>query len=105
MSYVDDLRNATGIALVADLTQLRSKEHDARYPNLLFGPWDQQAPAWQRVRLASGLHAIMIEQRALSDAQRRELGAFRLRQFVLCEWYDAQRVAADHLALDPAMDE
>jgi hypothetical protein len=105
MSHVNDRHEATEIALVADLTQLRANEHDARYPNLLFGPWDQQAPAWQRMRSASGLHAVMIEQRALSEAQRRELGAFRLRQFVLCEWYDAQRVAADRLAFDPDMDD
>src|SRR5215471_12770567 len=87
MSHVDDLHEATGIALVADLTHLRANEHDARYPNLLFGPWDQQAPAWQRVRSASGLHAVMIEQRALSEAQRRELGAFRFLQFFVYHRY------------------
>src|SRR4029077_1785601 len=103
MSQVDGVNEAAGEFMVADLMQLRTMEHEARYPNLLFGLWDHQAPAVRRVRAASGLYTTIVEQRALSAAQWRELGSFRLRQFVLCKWYDAQRIAADHLVIDPAM--
>jgi hypothetical protein len=88
----------------ASQTHISVVEREARYPALLFGPWGVRPPVWQRQRQDSYLRATIVEQGALTDAQWRQLGAFRLHQFILCGWYDARRVESDRIDGDPALD-
>jgi hypothetical protein len=104
-------RHEKGIPVTADDSNLDASqartlaaEREARYPDLLSGPWGMRPPVWRRQRPASGFCATILEQSALTTAQWRQLGVFRLHQFILCGWYDARRVETDRVVIDPSLD-
>jgi GNAT superfamily N-acetyltransferase len=83
--------------------QVRAAQREALYPELLTGTDSASTSALlYRERRQSGLITVLLYHGALSPAQRLALAEFRLHQFVLCGWYDAERVATDQLTGDPA---
>lgn len=87
------------------LEQVRAAQLDAAYPELLVDTASDPMPALiYRERRQSGLIETILHHGALSEAQRQALAEFRLHQFVLCDWFEAERVAADHLTGDPGFD-
>jgi hypothetical protein len=77
-------------------------EMEARYPELLSAVGD--CALWRRRRSGLGLVTTIIEHQALTSLQRQRIAEFRLRQFVLWDWYDARRVAAEACERDPIVD-
>jgi hypothetical protein len=92
----------TAISLVEDI---RVQESLARYPELLVPASHDRQPEWRHERRIPGLITTILAQNALTPTQRRSLAALRLRQFILCDWYDATRVVADRLDGDPIVAE
>jgi hypothetical protein len=85
---------------------LQAAEEAARYSELFIATYGSGAPPLaRRVRARSDLVTLAYRHDTLSPNQWQALGGFRLRQFVLWEWYDAERVRADGLTVDPAFAE
>src|SRR5262249_42855460 len=82
--------------------KIRAWQRDMTYPELLFESAGNGLPSFLcRKHRTSGLITTIIRHGALMETQWRALAEFRLHQFVLLGWYDAERVAADQLTADP----
>lgn len=85
------------------LRVIRAFQAQARYPALLTGLRGREDVAYQE-RCGSGLITVAIEQKLLGDEELKALGAFRLQQYLLCGWYDPQKVLADQAETDPELE-
>lgn len=86
--------------------QARRRQAEARYPELFFGPWLRPDGALTyRRRSNIGLVSVAVRHGALTRRQRAALGEFRLQQYILCGWYDAERVKVRRLRADPALEQ
>jgi hypothetical protein len=93
------------VALLADQEAVQIQEHEARYPELLFGPWDREdGVLYRRFRAGPKLVAVAVLHGALRPAQRRLLGGFRLRQYALCGLYDVRQVVRNAEGVDPSLE-
>lgn len=81
----------------------RTAQAQVRYPALLMDLRSHSILAPVH-RARSGLVTVAVEQRDLGDAALAALGAFRLQQFLLCQWYDLQQVITDQAKCDPQLD-
>lgn len=86
----------------AFLLALRTAQAQARYPALLEGLHSKSLLTAPH-RAGSGLVTVAVEQGRLGEAERMALGAFRLHQYLLCRWYDLQRVSTDQVEYDPQL--
>ncbi len=78
---------------------------ESSYPALLIEPWESSAtPLFRASRDATGLITVALRHGDLSQAQRDELGRFRLAQFVLWGWYDPEADMVRAARSDPAFD-
>lgn len=85
------------------LETVRVAQSTRRYHELLHGPWDNvRGVVYRRERSASGLAAAAFRQDAMSSVQRQQLAEFRLHQFLLWGWYDADIVRERGITADPA---
>jgi hypothetical protein len=86
------------------IERMRARETAARHMATLLAEASGGAkPLYNRSRSASGIVAVAWRHHALTPVQLRVLAGFRLRQFVLCGFYDPQMVAAHELDLDPEL--
>jgi hypothetical protein len=93
-------RMGVGRVIIADLVeQMRRREAVARHLQM-FSPEAGEAVVHRR-RPTSGLVVRAFRHDALSPLQIRALAGFRLRQYVLCGFYDPAVVAARDLEVDP----
>lgn len=93
------------VALLADQEAVQIQEHEARYPELLFGPWGREdGVLYRRFRAGPKLVAVAVLHDALQPEQRRLLGGFRLRQYALCGLYDVRQVVQNAEGVDPSLE-
>lgn len=93
------------VAVLAGREALRIQEREAQYSELLLGPWAHDDGVLYR-RLCPGPELVVVAVRhdALVPAQRRMLGAFRVRQYALCGLYDVSQVLDDAAEVDPSLE-
>jgi hypothetical protein len=85
--------------------EMETRERAALYPTLLRDPDTSGASvAYYRERAESRLITVALVHGSLTSEQYAAIGAFRLRQYVLCGLYDALYAAHDASELDPSME-
>jgi hypothetical protein len=91
--------------LSSTLQAAQQQQSTAHYPALLHGPWETSTtPLFRVARGDSGLVTVALRHDSLSEIQWQGLGHFRLQQFLLWGWYDAESPSLRTTQCDPAFE-
>jgi hypothetical protein len=94
-----------GASIERWLDALAERERQALYPEVLRIPQaGDPTVVYRRERAGSRLVTVALLHGHLTPEQHAAIGAFRLRQYVLCGLYDASRAALNDSQTDPAME-